>query len=105
MLGTIIFSEGYFTSICSISPPLSTKAAATIFRQDSTAPKSRPVTSMSTSVVSSVIVVNAPLIIGGIEATSSLESVISGYSLNSSKRWAYSIPFGCSFRISSGVIS
>ena len=44
-------------SSCSISPPLSTKAAATILRQSSTTSPSKPVTSISISVVSSVIVV------------------------------------------------
>ena len=82
MLGTIIFSEGYLISSCSISPPLSTKAAATIFRHASTASLSNPVTSINTSVVFSVMVVNAPLMIGGIDATSSTESIINGYFSN-----------------------
>ena len=49
-----------------------------MFRHASTAPLSNPVTSINISVVSFVIVVNAPLIIGGSETTSLFESVIIG---------------------------
>ena len=86
MSGHIMLSEGYFISSCSISPPLSTRAAATMFKHASTASLSKPVTSMRTSVVSSVIVVSAPLIIGGSDTTSLLASVMIGKFLNCSKR-------------------
>ncbi len=50
-------------------------------------------------------VVWSPLMIGGKESMSSLESRITGYESSSSMRWAYSIPLGCSPRICSMLIS
>ena len=61
-----------------MDPPLSDKARQTSDKQVSTALSSHPVTSMKKSVVDSLTVVCAPLIIGGKERISSLESKITG---------------------------
>ena len=60
---------------------------------------------MKKSVVDSLTVVWSPLMIGGKESMSSLQSRITGKESNSSMRWAYSIPLGCSPRICSILIS
>ena len=55
---------------------------------------SKPVTSMKKSLVSSLTVVWLPLIIGGKDMTSSLESRITGYDSKLFISLEYSNPFG-----------
>ena len=76
-----------------------------MFNDCSTALSSVPVTSTMMFVVSSLSLVNSPLMIGGIDNTCSSLSIMRGYLSNLSIKWAYFSPFAWSFNISSGVIS
>ena len=93
------------TLTLSIAPPLSCSDRHTSIRHASQARSSHPVTSMKKSVVDSVIVVWSPLIIGGNDRMSSLESRITGNESKLSIRCAYSTPLGCSSNICLIVIS
>ena len=91
-------------SMLSTAPPLTASDRHTSNRVASQARSSHPVTSMKKSVVDSVTVVCAPLMIGGKERTSPAASIMTGNFSNPSSKCAYSTPLGCVVSISSMVI-
>ena len=82
------------TRTLSMAPPRSAIERQIKSKHASQARSSHPVTSMKKSVVPSLTVVWSPLMIGGNESRSSLESRMTGKPASPSIRWAYSIPLG-----------
>ena len=86
--GLTMVLSSYLTVILLISPPTSAKEEQIMFNVWFTAFSSVPVTSTIMFFVSSLSLVNSPLIIGGIDNTLSSLSKINGYLSKFSIKWA-----------------
>ena len=86
--GVLMLLSAYLTSMDLIWPPTSANEQHMIFNAWLTALSSVPVTSTIMFFVSSLILVNSPLIIGGIDKTLSSLSRINGYLSKSWIKWA-----------------